>query len=355
MALSVNDVLLDWHNSGARDLPWKKTRDPYKIWLSEVILQQTRVEQGRPYYLKFVDAFPTVADLAEADPDDVLKLWEGLGYYSRARNLHAAARQVACDMNGVFPTDYASLRALKGVGDYTAAAIASFAYGEAVAVVDGNVYRFLSRIFGIADPIDTSAGKKKFSALAAKVLGDADPALHNQAIMDFGALVCTPRKPDCGECPFSLDCAAYNQDRIAILPVKSKGMKRKERSFRFHMITDGDHVILEKRSGRDIWQGLYQFPLLESGRAATGLQEDSPDTGARAITALLEAAAGVRCFDGFRQDLSHQRINATFTVVEVSDISEIPMADDWMVVREDELDNYAYPRIIRHFLEDRPW
>lgn len=258
-------LLYEWYHLNGRDLPWRKTTDPYQIWISEVILQQTQVVQGLQYYHRFLDRFPDVLALAAASLDDVLVAWQGLGYYTRARNAHAAARIVANDYEGVFPSDYKLIRALPGIGDYTAAAIASFCFRLPYAVVDGNVFRFFARYFAIDIPIDTTAGKKLFFEKANEILDKNQPHLFNQAIMEFGNLVCTPGTPKCPQCLLHLHCRAFNLGRVADFPVKSKRVVRKMRFFNYFIfdLPDGK-TIVERRNHRDIWRGLHQFPLFES-------------------------------------------------------------------------------------------
>ena len=349
MKLSVTKRLLSWYDADIRELPWKATRDPYKIWLSEIILQQTRVQQGTPYYLRFVDRFPNVTSLASAQLDEILKLWEGLGYYSRARNLHAAAKQVVDDHNGEFPSNYTSLLELKGVGEYTAAAIASFAYDEPVAVVDGNVFRFLSRLFGEGLPIDSAAGKKRFKELATSILNKEKVAAHNQAIMDFGALVCLPRNPKCDECPFETDCVAKNDGRIELLPFKAKRIRKRERDFHYYIITDGRRVVIDQRSEKDIWNGLYQFPLLETD-AIKEQQKAALQPADRLIRDVMKNAISKVTYPGYKQVLSHQNINARFTVMRMKDLSLIKRGVGWRIIHKEDLFKFAYPRIIHTFL-----
>lgn len=259
------DNLLSWYEPDRRPMPWKAINNPYHIWLSEIILQQTRVEQGLPYYERFVSHYPTVQDLAAAPDDAVMKLWEGLGYYSRARNLLKAARMVAYELSGEFPDTYAGLRTLPGVGPYTAAAIASFAFNRQVAVLDGNVYRILSRYAGDETPIDTGKGRQHFQAMVDQALGEAPARRFNQAIMDFGALICTPKNAKCPECSLAASCRAKHAQKIYDYPVKSKKMKKRTRYFHFLVIADEDEALLiEQREEKDIWQGLYQFPLVET-------------------------------------------------------------------------------------------
>ena len=257
--------LIQWYLQNKRDLPWRNISDPYTIWLSEIMLQQTRVAQGLPYYLRFIDAFPSVFDLANASEEEVLKLWQGLGYYSRARNLHKTAKQVAFELNGEFPKTYTELLQLKGVGEYTAAAIASFAYNEVVPVVDGNVFRVLSRYFDIETDISLATTKKEFIALAAALIPNYNPALFNQAIMEFGALQCVPKNPDCSSCIFNDSCLALQKKKVALLPVKSKKTKITHRHFNYLVFSDEKkNTLINKRTLKGIWHNLYEFPLIET-------------------------------------------------------------------------------------------
>lgn len=261
--------LITWYLGNKRELPWRNQRNPYFIWLSEIILQQTRVSQGIPYYLRFVQHFPSVLQLAEAQEQEVLKLWQGLGYYSRARNLLSSAKMIA-DMNGVFPQTYEGLLKLKGVGDYTAAAIASICYNEKVAVVDGNVYRVLSRVFGIDTPINTGKGKKEFKQLAALLIDPGQPGIYNQAIMEFGATHCTPKLPNCESCMLQTKCHAFAKNQINDLPVKLKSKPAKNRYFNYFLIEGpSGKIAMEKRNGKDIWKNLFQLPLVETPEVIT--------------------------------------------------------------------------------------
>lgn len=260
-------TLIKWYLQNKRDLPWRKTADPYPIWLSEIMLQQTRVAQGMPYFLSFTTAFPTVFDLANANEEQVLKLWQGLGYYSRARNLHKTAQIVAHEMNGVFPDNYKELLKLKGIGDYTAAAIASFSYNECVPVVDGNVFRVLSRYFDLETDIAQASAKKEFAALAFELMPKDNPAQFNQAIMEFGALQCVPKNPNCSECVFNTSCAALQKKKVNQLPVKSKKTKVRNRYFNYIVAVDDlENTIIQKRTAKGIWHNLYEFPLLETDK-----------------------------------------------------------------------------------------
>ena len=263
--MSFSNLLIKWYLQKKRDLPWRNTINPYLIWLSEIMLQQTRVAQGMPYFLSFTTAFPTVFDLAKANEEQVLKLWQGLGYYSRARNLHKTAQFVANELDGIFPDNYKDLLQLKGVGEYTAAAIASFSYNEVIPVVDGNVFRVLSRIFDIETDIAQASAKKEFAALAFELMPKDSPAIFNQAIMEFGALQCVPKSPNCSICVFNESCAALQKKKVDQLPIKSKKLKVRNRYFNYIVASDeNENTIIQKRTSKGIWHNLYEFPLLET-------------------------------------------------------------------------------------------
>ncbi len=265
LTMNFTNSLTKWYLENKRDLPWRHTQDPYLIWLSEIMLQQTRVAQGMPYFFSFTTAFPTVFDLANASEEQVLKLWQGLGYYSRARNLHKTAQYVAFELKGLFPDNYKDLLALKGIGDYTAAAIASFSYNEMVPVVDGNVFRVLSRYFDVETDISSSSAKKEFATLAAQLLPKNNPALFNQAIMEFGALQCVPKKPACSICPLNFGCLALQKKKVDQLPVKSKKLKARNRYFNYVVFSDElSNTMIQKRTDKGIWHNLYEFPLIET-------------------------------------------------------------------------------------------
>ncbi|TKS57360.1 A/G-specific adenine glycosylase [Mesohalobacter halotolerans] len=271
MSLSqlLSDEIKIWYKNNKRDLPWRNTKNPYKIWLSEIILQQTQVKQGLPYYNKFLKAYADVHKLANAEEDEILKMWQGLGYYSRARNLHFTAKYISKECKGKFPKTYKELLKLKGVGEYTAAAIASFAYDEPVAVLDGNVYRVLSRYFGIDTPVNSTEGAKIFKSKAYEILDENKPALHNQAMMEYGALLCKPKSPDCMFCSLNPSCVAFQQNKTKSLPVKLKKLKRKKRFFNYIIFQSSDkEMLIKQRLGKDIWQKLYEFPLLETQKPA---------------------------------------------------------------------------------------
>jgi A/G-specific adenine glycosylase len=266
--MNFTKSLIEWYLQNKRDLPWRKTQNPYHIWLSEIMLQQTRVAQGTPYYFAFTTAFPTVFDLANASEEAVLKLWQGLGYYSRARNLHKTAQYVAFDLNGIFPDNYISLLDLKGVGEYTAAAIASFSYNEAIPVVDGNVFRVLSRYFDIETDISQVSAKKEFAVLAFELMNKKDPALFNQAIMEFGALQCVPKSPNCEICIFNNSCLALQRKKVNKLPVKLKKTKVRNRYFNYIVYSDEkEQTLIQKRTAKGIWHNLYEFPLIETDQS----------------------------------------------------------------------------------------
>ncbi|MFM2207532.1 MAG: A/G-specific adenine glycosylase [Bacteroidota bacterium] len=339
------DRLIEWYHANARDLPWRNTRNPFRIWLSEIILQQTRVEQGKPYYERFVAEFADISSLADSSEEKVLRLWQGLGYYSRARNLHKAARQVRDSHGGVFPKNYEDIRALSGVGDYTAAAIASFAFKLRYPVVDGNVYRFLSRLYGIDTPIDGTAGKKAFVALANELILDAPPDLFNQAVMEFGALQCVPVNPDCGACIFRTECAARKLKKVDSLPVKAKKQKVRDRYFHYLVIREGSNLYLRQRTSKDIWQHLWEFPMLESMRPwkperllAACRSEFSTDR--------MEMKGTVH---KARHLLSHQSLHATFYEFTVKGKTAMPK--DWKKVSLAKLEKYPMPRLIEKYLQ----
>src|SRR5688572_6460539 len=262
-----SDKVAEWYKLNKRDLPWRDTQDPYKVWLSEIILQQTRVNQGLPYYFKFLETFPTIQALANATEHQVLRLWQGLGYYTRARNLHKCAKVVVSKYNGQFPNNFKSLLGLPGIGEYTAAAIASFSFKEPVAVVDGNVFRVLSRLFGIENEINSPEGKKVFTSLANSLISKKFPDLHNQAMMEFGALHCLPKKPPCLTCDFQLTCFAAQHDLQTVFPRKAKAKASRKRYFYYVVIQKGRSLLMRKREAKDIWHGLYDFYLMERNRS----------------------------------------------------------------------------------------
>ncbi|NVJ46941.1 MAG: A/G-specific adenine glycosylase, partial [Cytophagia bacterium] len=306
--------LIRWYDHQKRDLPWRRTNDPYKIWLSEIILQQTRVSQGMPYYLKFIETFPTVNDLAKASEQEVLRLWQGLGYYSRARNLHACAKMVVDQYKGEFPKTFDELLKLKGIGRYTAAAISSMAFHQVNAVVDGNVYRVLSRVFGIYDDIVDTKSAKVFEKLANELIPEKHPGEYNQAIMDFGAIQCTPKSPSCAICPFSNQCYAFNKGEIETLPVKSKKVKVKKLYFSYLVFEHEDELLMHEREGKDIWKGLHQFHLIQSEENA----------GNESILKQASELANFEVQDiseEVKHVLTHRQIFARFFRLQVNDLN----------------------------------
>jgi A/G-specific adenine glycosylase len=337
-----SNILIYWYLQNKRELPWRKSKNPYFIWLSEVMLQQTRVAQGLSYYLKFTAAFPTVFDLANAEEGTVLKMWQGLGYYSRARNLHAAAKHIANELNGEFPSTYAEIIKLKGIGDYTASAISSICFHEAAAVVDGNVYRVLSRYFGIKTAINSSAGIKEFKTIAQSLIDISQAGTFNQAIMDFGALHCKPQNPLCETCPFVDSCVAFEKKLTKELPVKVKKIKIKKRYFNFLVVlTAEDKTILSERKGKGIWQGMYQFPLLEVNQNITGKELISNE----GFMNLLPNQSSISLFNKKEivHKLSHQHLYTQFWIVKTKNS---PAANiNWI-----DVEKYPVPVLIANFL-----
>ncbi|NUY81533.1 A/G-specific adenine glycosylase [Flavobacterium sp. MAH-1] len=330
--------LIDWYLQNKRDLPWRETVDPYKIWLSEIMLQQTRVSQGMPYYFAFTEAFPTVFDLANADEQQVLKLWQGLGYYSRARNLHSTAKTIAFDYTGNFPESYKELLHLKGVGDYTAAAIASFSYGEAVPVVDGNVFRVLARYFDVETDIASPKAKKEFATLAFELMPKDNPAIFNQAIMEFGALQCVPKNPDCAVCPMNDSCLALQKGKVAKLPVKLKKQKVTNRYFNYLVYRDEKgNTLLQKREGKGIWQNLYEFPLIETDAEADLMMvSDKIENEILSISRINSVP--------IVHKLSHQQLFLTFWEVDVDGKLENGISTTEMM-------KFPVPIVLHNFME----
>ncbi len=345
---NFHKILTVWYQQNKRDLPWRVKNDPYFVWVSEIILQQTRVDQGTAYFLRFIDRFPDVESLANAPENDVLKIWQGLGYYSRARNMHIAARQIMNEFNGLFPNTINNIEKLKGIGCYTASAIASIAFGLPYAAIDGNVYRVLSRVFGIETPIDTTMGKREFSDLANELLDRQNPAVFNEALMEFGALQCTPKNPDCNRCPFQNQCIAFAQNKIAKLPFKSKKTKVTNRFFNYLFIRQEDYFYLEKRVGNDIWRNLYQFPLIESTKALNiaelGLNEQFQSIF-KGVEIVVDSIS-----PEIIHVLTHQRLHVSFIEIMIpkSDIS-FP----WIKVLPKEIHDYPIPKLIDNFLMEK--
>lgn len=340
--------LLKWYHTHRRELPWRGVRDPYRVWVSEIILQQTRVDQGLGYYFRFLERFPDLPSLASAAPDEVLKAWQGLGYYSRARNMHHAARQVTAAFNGRFPSTSREIRMLKGIGDYTAAAIASICFDEAVPVVDGNVIRFLGRLSGISEPLDTTAGKKKIFALASELITGTPPGDFNQAMMEFGALYCKPVNPGCGSCIFRKMCKAHLTGQVALIPVKSRPKKPADRYFHYLVATlktpEGELLFLRRREGNDIWKGLYEFPMIETARPLTAdrlVKSDEWNGLFRGSGARLLKAGGT-----VKHQLSHQLIHARFYEVTLRK----PLPGEFRMIPRERLEEFPFPRLISRYL-----
>ena len=326
--LDIGNKLINWYRENKRELPWRNTTDPYKIWLSEIILQQTRVQQGLPYYEKFTNQFPTINDLADASEQDVLLLWQGLGYYSRARNMHYTAKMIVDKYNGNFPENHNEILALKGVGEYTAAAIASFAFDKAYPVLDGNVFRFISRLFGIEKPIDTSTGKKEIAKALDLIFNTQKPALFNQAIMEFGATHCTPKKPKCDTCIFNMQCEALGSKKVMSIPVKKGKTKILKVNHTYMCFIHDNKTYIEKRTA-GIWKNLYQFPLIE--------EDIKPDGITKIVNRYLKTPSKFEISDVFDSThiLSHRKIQASFYTIHLdtspiflkNNIFEIPLTD----------------------------
>ena len=337
-------VLTAWYLQNKRDLPWRKTGNPYAIWLSEIMLQQTRVAQGMPYYASFITAFPTVFDLAKANEEQVLKLWQGLGYYSRARNLHKTAQYIAFELSGIFPDNYNDLLKLKGVGEYTAAAIASFSYNEPVPVVDGNVFRVLSRYFDVETDIASASAKKEFTALAFELMPKDKPALFNQAIMEFGALQCVPKSPNCSVCIFNTSCVAIQKNKVDQLPLKSKKLKIRNRFFNYLVVSDDNtNTIIQKRTAKGIWHNLYEFPLVETEASqnfdfiSTTIQSDFFQNNT--IISIEDSND-----KSIVHKLSHQHLHIKFWKVKVKGIVENG-------INTTKLKTFPFPIVIFNFIE----
>ena len=338
--MNFSSRLINWYLQYKRDLPWRETKNPYLIWLSEIMLQQTRVAQGLPYYERFIVAFPTVFDLANASEEQVLKLWQGLGYYSRARNLHKTAQMIAFEMNGIFPDNYLDLLKLKGVGDYTAAAIASFTYNESVPVVDGNVFRVLSRVFDVEDDISNQSSKKIFVDLAQELMPKKQAAQFNQAIMEFGALQCVPKSPNCTICPFNDNCAALQKNKVDLLPVKNKKIKVTNKFLNYLVINDQKNkTLIQKRSEKGIWQNLYEFPLIET---LTSVDLEFIKDNAKLENQIIDIELINR--EEIIHKLTHQKLHINFWKISVGGGLKNGL-------HYDDLKAYPFPIVIANFIE----
>jgi A/G-specific adenine glycosylase len=344
--MNFNDELLHWYRHNKRELPWRNSSNAYIIWLSEIILQQTRVEQGMPYFYRFLERYPDVSSFAAADEAEILKLWQGLGYYSRGRNMLKTARMISEEFNGIFPTSYNQLIKLKGVGEYTAAAIASFSANEAKAVVDGNVYRVLARYFGITEPINSTQGKKIFQATADDLLNKQSPGLHNQALMEFGAMLCKPKNPACGICPVKQGCYAFFHNAVSALPVKLNKLKIRERYLNYFLVTGNHTLLVNKRDDKDIWANMYDLPLIET-------------TSMLPVGELLSSAEVLEYFgsdikineisDTKKHILTHQRLYVRFIKVQGSPLKFKP---GWQYSSVENLGKLALPKVIFIFLKN---
>jgi A/G-specific adenine glycosylase len=340
----ITQGVLSWYSQHARDLPWRKTKDPYKIWLSEIILQQTRVSQGLPYYQKFIEHFPTVQHLASAVQEEVLLLWQGLGYYSRARNLHACAQKVVTDFDGDFPASYKELLSLPGIGPYTAAAIASFAFDLPYPAVDGNLIRVFSRLFGVYHVPNSPASQKEVQRIASELMEGAPPATFNQAMMEMGAMMCTPKKPQCELCPVYEHCYAKANNVVNQLPVPKAKIKIRDRYFYYVIVYSQGKYAIEQRKGKDIWENLFQFPLIE----VTHVLEDGEvekEVNKRFPKSLVQKTS-----PEYTHILSHQRLHTRFVEVELKNKTDAPESYLW--VGKEDFKKYAFPRLIERYLED---
>ena len=348
-------ILIKWYGKNKRDLPWRSTRDPYKIWLSEVILQQTRVEQGLGFYIKFVERFPTVEKLAAAESDKIYKMWQGLGYYNRADNMMKAAKTIVADFEGRFPGNYNDLKKLKGIGSYTAAAIASIAFDKSKPVVDGNVFRVLSRLFGISTPINTAAGKKEFEVIASELMSDHDPGTFNQSLMEFGALFCKPKNPDCENCIFNTDCIAWQKKEVINYPVKNPKRDIKKRFFYYLLVelgtTDESVFLMKKRDKNDIWKKLYDFPLIEF------TNKTEPHTALSKLAENIKLKSSEYRIkdisDNYQHQLTHQQINAVFIRIFVNKFENIEAENSLLLVNNNDINNYPVSRLIERYLQDQ--
>jgi len=349
--MEFKDIIIKWYNENKRDLPWRNTDDSYYIWISEVILQQTRVAQGLDYYLRFINSFPTIKDLAEANIDRVMKVWQGLGYYSRARNLHGAAQQIMADYNGLLPRTYKELLKIKGLGPYSAGAIASFAFKEVVPAIDGNVYRVLSRVYGVFASQETSAGKKEFFELTMELIDKDQPNVFNQALLDFGAMQCIPRSPNCLACPFSDICYAYRNNLVNQLPIKGKKIATRDRFLNYVMIRYKDTTFIQRRLAGDIWTSLYEFPLIETKTPTE-------------IEALIKGSAWKELFgkekfeilhvsQSIKHQLSHQTLFVQFIIVEIRKPTYY-LNSNFLNVSISDLQEYSVPKVIDNILAAEP-
>jgi len=343
-----SDKIVEWYVDNRRSLPWRETTDPYKIWLSEVILQQTRVVQGIPYYQQFTKTYPGIKKIAEAPEQEILRLWQGLGYYTRARNLHRCAKAIVARYSGKFPETFEELRKLPGIGDYTAAAIASFAFGERVAVLDGNVFRVLSRVFGIDTPINSPEGKKEFSLLANELVSESNPGLHNQAVMEFGALFCTPQNPKCQDCPFKNTCIARRHDLIPLLPVKKQGKKSRIRYFFYLVVEKNRTFLMKKRKEKDIWHGLFDFVLIEKTKPVNPGRVVMEEENKK----WFQEVEDIRISKRYKHILTHQTIHCRFIHIKTKR-PFVPGDKDLSFYSARQIARLPKPALISRFLDEQ--
>ena len=340
--------LIAWYRKNKRNLPWRETNDPYRIWISEIILQQTRVVQGMAYYLRFLQRFPDIVSLAAAEQEEVLKYWQGLGYYSRARNLHEAAQSIQANHQGVFPRRYEDVLALKGIGSYTAAAIVSLAWNQPYPVIDGNVFRVLGRLFAVSVPYDTGKGKKQYEELASLLMNPQQAGLHNQAIMEFGALQCVPQKPDCNQCPLKNKCLGFASGDPQQFPVKQHKTKVRDRYFNYFFILHEGNTYLSRRAEKDIWEGLYELPLIETEQSMELAEIIQTDAFKKLFRNTGELSISVLEKNGIKHVLSHQILHAKFYQIEIR--TPDFCLDKFLKVPLGNMDDYAVPRLIHRFL-----
>ncbi len=342
----ISDEIILWYKKNKRDLPWRKTKNPYIIWISEIMLQQTRVKQATEYFNKFIAQFSDIKKLADAKENEVLKYWQGLGYYSRARNLHFSAKYIVNELGGLFPNQYSEIIKLKGIGEYTAAAIASFAFGEKVPAIDGNVYRVLARIFNEPIAINTGAGKKVFKRIAETLIENQQADEYNQAMMEFGALVCKPNNPKCIECPVADACLAYQKGTVSDLPVKSKLQKLKKRYFNYLFVRCGEKMLISKRSKKDIWEALYEFPLIET---ESKIETEHLISSKKWISIVGTKFKLLNSSQTKIHRLSHQLLHVTFYIVELDSFS---LQSDYEQVSLSSLESYPVPKVIENFINE---
>ena len=349
--LDFTNSISSWYLQNKRQLPWRNTSDPYHIWLSEIIMQQTRIDQGTDYDLRFINHCETVFDLANASAEEILKMWQGLGYYSRARNLHAAAKHIATNLNGQFPSSYNNIKELKGIGPYTAAAISSICFSEPRAAIDGNVYRVLGRYFTIEEPTDTAKGKKIYAQLANELIDRKKPGDFNQAIMDLGAMICTPQKPQCEQCPIQTRCLALHSGTVLNFPVKKGKTMQRNRYFNYLIIRNNDQLFIHRRTEKDIWKGLYDFPLVET-QTAISIEKLVETPFLIQLNSSL-SIQNITQHKSYIHKLSHQIIHATFYEIEVK--KTLKPQNDFSIINKNHIFEVAIPRLIELHLADAGW